>query len=273
LADKQREKDLDEQDKRIKERLSKIRNIFLVMSGKGGVGKSTVAVNLAVSLAEMGNQVGLLDIDLHGPNALKMLGLEGRRIETDGTYMKPVSYSGNLKAVSIASLLEDSGTAVIWRGPLKIGVIKQFVADVNWGELDYLVIDSPPGTGDEPLTVAQSIPGAKGIIVTTPQEVSLMDARKSVDFCRQVKMPILGIIENMSGFICPHCGERVDIFSRGGGGHMAEELSLNLLGEIPIQKDIVTAGDSGKPFVLFDQAAEAKKAFASIVNSLVEEKK
>jgi len=232
------------------------------------VGKSTIAVNLAVALADRGYSVGLMDVDLHGPSTIKMLGLEGEPVETSGQHLMPIPYGEKLKVVSMAALLEDPDTAVIWRGPLKIGAIKQFISDVLWGELDYLFIDSPPGTGDEPLTVAQVVPKARGIIVTTPQEISLLDIRKSVTFCRQVKMPVVGILENMSGLICPHCGERIDLFSSGGGERTALEMGVPFLGKIPIRPEIVVSTDQGQPYILRDE--KAKEDFKSILDILVQ---
>ena len=263
-----KEKERQEQDKRITEQLSQIKHTFLVMSGKGGVGKSTIAVNLAVALADRGYSVGLMDVDLHGPSTVKMLGLEGEPVETSGQHLMPIPYGEKLKVVSMAALLEDPDTAVIWRGPLKIGAIKQFISDVLWGELDYLFIDSPPGTGDEPLTVAQVVPKARGIIVTTPQEISLLDIRKSITFCRQVKMPVVGILENMSGLVCPHCGERIDLFSSGGGERTALEMGVPFLGKIPIRPEIVVSTDQGQPYILRDE--KAKEDFKSILDILVQ---
>jgi ATP-binding protein involved in chromosome partitioning len=264
----QQDKERQEQDKRISEQLSRIKHTFLVMSGKGGVGKSTVAVNLAVALADRGYSVGLMDVDLHGPSTVKMLGLEGQPVKTTGRHLLPIPYGENLKVVSMASLLENRDTAVIWRGPLKIGAIKQFISDVLWGELDYLFIDSPPGTGDEPLTVAQVVPGARGIIVTTPQEISLLDIRKSITFCRQVNMPVVGILENMSGMICPHCGDRIDLFSTGGGERTAREMGVPFLGRIPIRPEIVASTDQGEPYVLRHE--KAKEDFDKILDELIQ---
>jgi len=222
----ERQKQREEQDKEIKDRLAHIKRKILVMSGKGGVGKSSIAVSLAVSLANAGYKVGLMDVDLHGPSIPHMLGIptmhtpdippEKSMGYLNGAFM-PAQYGDNLSVVSIECVLEQVDSAVIWRGPLKISAIRQFVAEVAWQDLDFLVIDSPPGTGDEPLTVAQTIPDAEALIVTTPQAVSLRDVRKSINFCKQVQMTILGLIENMSGFVCPHCGKSTDIFSAGGG--------------------------------------------------------
>jgi ATP-binding protein involved in chromosome partitioning len=263
-----RDKERQEQDRRIAEQLSQIKHTFMVMSGKGGVGKSTIAVNLAAALADRGYSVGLMDVDLHGPSTVKMLGLEGEPVKMAGQYLIPIPYSEKLKVVSMASLLEDRDMAVIWRGPLKIGAIKQFISDVLWGELDYLFIDSPPGTGDEPLTVAQVVPKARGIIVTTPQEISLLDIRKSITFCRQVTMPVVGILENMSGLICPHCGEKIDLFSSGGGERTAIEMGVPFLGKIPIRPEIVASTDQGEPYVLRD--GKAKEDFKNILDILVQ---
>jgi ATP-binding protein involved in chromosome partitioning len=263
-----REAERQEQDRRIEEQLSLIKYKYLVMSGKGGVGKSTVAVNLAAAMADKGYSVGLMDVDLHGPSTVKMLGLEGQPVKMSGQHLIPIPYGEHMKVVSMAALLEDRDMAVIWRGPLKIGAIKQFIADVQWGELDYLFIDSPPGTGDEPLTVAQVMKGSQGIIVTTPQEVSLLDIRKSITFCRQVNMPVVGILENMSGFVCPHCGEKIDLFSSGGGERTAGEMGVPFLGKIPIRPEIVTSTDQGQPYVLQD--GRGKEDFSGIIEKLIQ---
>jgi len=262
-----RAQEMAAQDERIRSQLARIKHVFLVMSGKGGVGKSSVAINLAVALAGRGSSVGLLDVDLHGPSTVKMLGLEGQAMAAEGEDLLPIPFSENLKVVSMASLLEDRDTAVIWRGPLKISAIRQFISDVRWGDLDYLFVDSPPGTGDEPLTVAQVIPKAHGIIVTTPQEVALLDIRKSITFCRQVGMDVFGIVENMSGLACPHCGQTIDLFSTGGGERTAREMGVPFLGRIPLQPEIVTASDQGRPYVNNEKDGEGP--FAPIVDIIV----
>jgi ATP-binding protein involved in chromosome partitioning len=228
-------------------RMGQIAHKVLVLSGKGGVGKSTVAVHLARSLARAGKRVGVLDIDIHGPSIPRLLGLDRLAAETRRDPMSPVDTSDGLRVMSIGFLLPEDDRAVVWRGPLKMRLIKEFLGDLDWGELDYLVIDSPPGTGDEPLSVCQLIPDADGaIIVTTPQEVALADVRKSISFCREVGMPILGVIENMSGFVCPKCGAVTDIFKSGGGKRMALEAGRPDIGEL---------GDSGAR-AAFDRAIE-----------------
>jgi Mrp family chromosome partitioning ATPase len=234
------------QDAEIKEKLKGFKNKLLVMSGKGGVGKSTMAAQLAVGLSRKGFHVGLMDVDLHGPSIPRLLGLKGNIISSaDNKNGVPLKYSANMEVMSIESLLGDRDTATIWRGPLKIGVIKQFIADIAWSNSDYLIIDCPPGTGDEPLTIAQVIPDTKAIIVTTPQEISLADVRKSINFCRQVNMKILGLIENMSGLQCPHCGKTIDLFKTDGGMVTAKKAGLTLLGSLPLEPDIVLEGDNG----------------------------
>jgi len=232
-------------DELAKRSLTKIKNKIMIMSGKGGVGKSSVSVNLAIALAERGFKVGLMDVDIHGPDIPRMLGLSGMLEAAGNKKIKPMGYSDNLSAVSIESLMVNKDEAVIWRGPVKHGAIRQFLSEVEWGELDYLIIDSPPGTGDEPLTVAQLIKDARAIIVTTPQEVALADVRKSISFCRTVKMDILGVIENMSGYACPHCGKPVDLFGTGGGERTAMQSGLPLLGRIPFDPRLVQCGDAG----------------------------
>jgi len=246
----------------------------MVLSGKGGVGKSTVAVNLSAALAMAGKQVGLLDIDIHGPSVPKMLHVEGSPVSSAGDTLHPVKVqvgNGAIHVMSIGLLLSARDDAVIWRGPRKHAVIKQFLKDVEWGELDYLVVDSPPGTGDEPLAVAQLIDKADGaIIVTTPQEVSVQDVRRCVVFCRQVSLPVLGVVENMSGFACPKCGEKADIFGVGGGRAMAEEMEVSFLGAIPIEPAVVLSGDSGKPIVQSHPSSITAEAFGRIVRTLLE---
>lgn len=242
-----------QQDKIIEKNLSRIGKKILVMSGKGGVGKSTVASYIALLLSEKGNKVGLLDVDLHGPSIPNLINIQGGLDMSEKEKVRPYKFSENLSIVSMGMLLGEPDTAVIWRGPLKISAIRQFISDIEWGDLDYLVVDSPPGTGDEPLTVAQTIPDAEALIVTTPQEVSLADVRKSINFCRQVNMNIIGTIENMSGFICPHCGEKVDIFGKGGGVKMASQMGVPMLGEIPIDPEVVSASENGGLKELMDK--------------------
>jgi len=239
----------EQQDESIKSALGKIKHKFMVMSGKGGVGKTSVSVNLAMTLAQKGFSVGIMDVDIHGPDVPRMLGLSGEMAVGDGNKLGPLRYSDNLYAISIESLMPNKDEAVIWRGPLKHSAIRQFIADVNWGDLDFLIIDSPPGTGDEPLSVAQTIKEAQAIIVTTPQEVALADVRKSIAFCKRINMGIFGMIENMSGYVCPHCHKTVDLFGSGGGKQTAEKFGIRFLGAIPFDPNLVKAGDAGKAYI------------------------
>jgi Mrp family chromosome partitioning ATPase len=280
------ETDEQQQDRQaLAARLSQIDHKFLVLSGKGGVGKSTVAANLAVALARHGPRVGLLDIDFHGPSIPKLLGLEGRPVPSDGKTLYPVQFENGLKVVSMGFLLRSSSDAVIWRGPLKMHAIRQFLRDVEWGELDYLIVDSPPGTGDEPLSIVQLIaepegqpgqpptpsPTTRAIVVTTPQDVAVADVRRCIGFCGQLNLSVAGVIENMSGFVCPHCGERTDVFGSGGGEHMAKEMGVPFLGRVPVDPQIVAGGDQGKPFAVTEGDDETARAFAAIVERLAEE--
>lgn len=256
----------DQQDKRLKERLSDIKKRIVVLSGKGGVGKSTVAVNLAVSLAMDGASVGLVDVDLHGPNVAKMLGVENARCSGTGDYIEPVEVLTDLKVVSLSFLLEDPQAAVIWRGPRKMSVIKQFLSDINWGQLDYLIVDTPPGTGDEPLSVCQFLEHVDGaIVVTTPQDVALLDSSRSISFAAQLGIPVIGIIENMSGCLCPHCGESVDIFGSGGAEKAAEKLGIEFLGSIPLTSGLAKAADAGTPFVIKEKNSELFSVMQKII--------
>ena len=257
------------QQQALQERMQRIRHRIIVLSDKGGVGKSTVAVNLAVSLSLTGKRVGLLDVDIHGPSIPKLLRLEGVGVHAEKGVIQPVEKAG-LKVMSIGFLLRERDDAVIWRGPMKMNVIRQFLEDVDWGELDYLVIDSPPGTGDEPLSVCQlAAPLDGAIVVTTPQDVATSDVRKSITFCRQLKLPVLGVVENMSGFVCPKCGELTAIFKSGGGERMATEMGVPFLGRIPIDPAVGTACDEGAPFVYHYSKTETAKAFEHILSPVL----
>ncbi len=262
--------DAARQEHSVQQTLNKIKNKYVVMSGKGGVGKTSVSVNLAMALSKSGYKVGLMDVDLHGPDIPRMLGLNGMMELNANQKLKPISYSKNLKAVSIESLTPDKDNAIIWRGPVKHSAITQFIGDVDWGELDFLIIDAPPGTGDEPLTVAQTVPDAKAIIVTTPQEISLADVRKSINFCKIVKMDIVGIIENMSGATCPHCGEVLELFGSGGGEKTAADTELKFLGRIPFDHNIVSSADAGISFMDNHADSQAAKVFADIASKIAE---
>ena len=254
-------------DPEIQEFLKGVKQVFMVMSGKGGVGKSTMAAGIAASLAAKGLRTGLMDIDVHGPSIARIMGLTGMPLGTVGGKIQPYAHSENLKIISMQGFLQNQDDALIWRGPLKIGVIKQFMTDVEWGPLDVLVIDSPPGTGDEPLTIAQFIPDCGAIVVTTPQGVALADVRKSLNFCRQVGMDIVGIIENMSGYVCPQCGHHADIFKSGGGETLAREFNVPFLGRMPIDPSVVMAGDDGVSAL--ERSVAMKAAMAEIVDNIL----
>jgi Mrp family chromosome partitioning ATPase len=258
----------DEKDTAVRQSLDNIRHKFVIMSGKGGVGKTSTSVNLAMALARMNYKVGLMDVDLHGPDIPRVLGKMGMLGISKNQKLEPLSYSGNLKAVSIESLSANKDDAIIWRGPIKYSAIRQFIADVDWGHLDFLLIDSPPGTGDEPLTVAQTISDAKAIVVTTPQEVSLADVRKSISFCRVVKMDIFGLVENMSGYICPHCGESADLFGSGGGEKTAGDLGIPFLGSIPFDPKVVACGDAGVSFQETYPDAPVTRAYEAVADRM-----
>lgn len=257
-----------EQEAKVKDSLSKIKNKFIVMSGKGGVGKTSTSVNLSIALAKKGFKVGIMDVDLHGPDVPRMLGLQGMLDLNQNRKLNPAVFSDNLKVVSIESLTPNKDEAIIWRGPIKYSAIQQFIGDVEWGELDFLIIDSPPGTGDEPLTVAQTIPEALAIIVTTPQEIALADVRKSISFCKTVKMEVFGIIENMSGLPCPHCGETIDLFGSGGGEKTAQVSGLTFLGRIPFDPNMVLCGDAGTCYQDAHADSPVTKAFDEIADKM-----
>jgi len=264
------EAQLRQEELMLQGRMGNIRQKLLVLSGKGGVGKSTVAANLAVSLSRAGKRVGLLDVDVHGPSIPKLLGLEGHPVDVAGEEIVPITVDENLAVMSIGFLLSSRQDAVIWRGPMKYHLIRQFLKDVLWGHLDYLVVDSPPGTGDEPLSVAQLVGSpAAAIVVTTPQEVAISDVRRCISFCNTLSLPVLGIVENMSGLLCPKCGERIDLFKRGGGAALALEMGVPFLGRIPIDTEVVMTGDAGIPLCRDGPQSPAATAFSDIVRSIL----
>jgi len=246
-----------------------IRETIIVLSGKGGVGKSTVAVNIAVGLASEGYKVGLLDVDIHGPSIPTMLGIHEARLDSIGEKLLPLSVAG-MHVVSIGLLLESKDDALIWRGPMKAGVIKQFLADVEWGPLDYLVVDCPPGTGDEPLSIIQLLPARRrALVVTTPQEVAAADVRKSLNFCTKLQLPVLGVVENMSGFVCPHCQTVTEIFRSGGGERMAADFNVPFLGKLPVDPGVASSGDDGKPFIYHKSDSPAARAFQPVLRPIL----
>ncbi len=254
-----------QQDKIIAQALKGIKHKIFVMSGKGGVGKSSVTVNLAAALAQNGRKVGIMDVDIHGPSVPNLLGLKST-IEVDpfDQMLLPAKYNENLSVISMDTLLDDRDQAILWRGPKKASAIRQFLADVKWGNLDYLIIDSPPGTGDEHMTVLKSIPDAKCVVVTTPQEISLADVRKAVNFLQYTNAEILGIVENMSGLACPNCGMEINLFKKGGGEELAKSHGLAFLGAIPLDPAAVVSADMGQPVVYLNENSPAKKAFLDL---------
>ncbi len=256
----------------IKEAMDKIKYKLVSMSGKGGVGKTTVAVNLAIRLASLGRTVGLLDVDITGPNVAKMLNLEGHRPQIDADERKfyPVEGPLGMRVLSMAFLTSDPDQPVIWRGPLKMQAVRQFLMDCKWGELDYLVIDLPPGTGDETLDIMQLIPDARPIIVTTPQDVALLDSRKTVSMVKIMKKDVLGVIENMAGFVCPHCGKETLIFGKGGGEKAAKELGVPFLGRVPLEMAVREQGDTGLPIVVKAPDSASGKAFLGIAKNVMD---
>lgn len=266
-SDKEKE---EHEERRLKERLFHIRHKVMVMSGKGGVGKTTVAVNLATALAMEGHRVGLLDADIHGPNVPRMLGLDFHWVEGSKEGLRPVEAYPNLKVISMALISRNPDSPIVWRGPIKHNVIKQFLSDVQWGDLEFLVVDLPPGTGDEPLSVAHLIGKVDGsIIVTTLQDVALLDSRKAVGFSRLLHIPVLGIVENMSGFVCPHCSRDIPLFKVGGGEKAAKELRVDFLGRIPIEPDMVECCDNGRPLVMTKPYSRARKAYQELASTIM----
>lgn len=257
------------QDTQISSTLDKIRHKLFIMSGKGGVGKSSVTVNTAAALAARGFKVGILDVDLHGPSVPNLLGLvAGIEPDEHGKKLLPARYNDNLSVISMDSLLQDKDSAVLWRGPKKSAAIRQFISDVNWGELDFLLIDSPPGTGDEHMTVLKTIPDALCVVVTTPQEISLADVRKAVNFLQYAKANVLGVVENMSGLVCPHCHEEIDLFKKGGGKILAERYGLKFLGAVPLDPATVVAADRGIPVVYLKEDSPAKQGFLALADAV-----
>lgn len=263
MTDQEKQKAFEEEEQRIKENVAKIKHRISVFSGKGGVGKTTVSVNLAYGLQAEGFSTGILDADITGPNVAKMLGINSELIVLDSKMIPFEKYGA--KMMSIASLIKP-GQAVIWRGPMRSKVINQFLADVEWGELDYLIADLPPGTGDEILTIAQHMKPDCAIVVTTPQEVSVIDAERAINMAQKLDIPFIGVVENMAGFVCPHCGAVVEIFGAGGGEKLAKEFNVPFLGSIPIDIDARILGDKGKPIVLQKPECEVTNAFKLIVN-------
>lgn len=261
---------IDHRESLIKENLARIRHKILVMSNKGGVGKSTVAVNFAALLAARGLRTGLLDIDIHGPSVARMTGQEGKAHGSDGKFIEPLEVSTNFKMISMGSIMRAGDTPVIWRGPLKLTVLRQFLSDVKWGDLDALIIDAPPGTGDEPLTICQLIPEMTGaVVVTTGQAVALLDSRKAVGFLKQVGIPVLGILENMTSFCCPHCAKEINLFKTGGGRQAAEEMGVPFLGSVPFAPAMVDAGDEGKAYTLENPSAPSSAALRAALEAVL----
>lgn len=255
-------------DDNIAASLANIKHKLLIMSGKGGVGKSSLSAGLAIRLAAAGHRVGLLDVDIHGPSLAGIMGVKGLMGVTEDKKICPINVQDNLKVVSMQSLMRDSDQAVIWRGPAKTGVIRQFIGDVQWDSLDFLIIDAPPGTGDEPLSVAQTISDAKALIVTTPQDVALSDVRKSINFCRVIQMDVIGLIENMGPFACPCCGETLSLFKSGGGQATAEQMQIPFLGTLPFDAKVVQACDAGQPLRLQSEASQFISALDDVVSKI-----
>ncbi len=266
----QQQEQMKIEQEQIRQNVKRIKHKIVVLSGKGGVGKSSIAVNLAVWLSMQQQKVGLLDVDIHGPSVPKLLNLEKRKLGGSENGIMPILYNDMVKVISVGFLLQNENEALIWRGPMKHNIIKQFVSDVNWGDLDYLVVDCPPGTGDEPLSIIQLLGNADGaVVVTTPQQLAVIDVKKCITFCRQLNLPVLGIIENMSGFVCPHCNRRTDIFGGDGGKQMAADFNVPFLGSVPIDSDMVQAADAGRPFIFHNNKSHTAEAFDNAFKPLL----
>lgn len=262
--------DQENKDKKLNAAMCRIKNKIVILSGKGGVGKSSVAVNIAVGLAQAGKKVGLIDVDVHGPSVPRLLNLAGSRPASSENSLEPIRWSENLSVMSLGFLIPNKEDSVIWRGPIKMSLIRQFLEDVSWGDLDYLIVDCPPGTGDEPISVMQLLgPSAQAVIVTTPQDVAIDDVRRSINFCRQTHNPVLGLVENMSGFVCPHCRETVDIFNTGGGEKLAAESQISFLGRIPLDPEMVKAADAGESVLKTRADSPAVEAINAILQPLL----
>ncbi|PKM96916.1 MAG: ATP-binding protein [Elusimicrobia bacterium HGW-Elusimicrobia-3] len=262
---------IDHRESMIKENMARVKHKILVMSNKGGVGKSTIAVNFAALLAARGLRTGLLDIDIHGPSVARMTGVEGRPHEADGPLIEPLQAAPGLKLISMGSVMKEGDTPVIWRGPLKLSVLKQFLADVKWGDLDALVIDAPPGTGDEPLTICQLIPEMSGaVVVTTGQAVALLDSRKAINFLKTVGVPVLGVLENMTAFCCPHCAKEINLFKTGGGAQAAGEMGVPFLGSVPFDPAMVDAGDEGRFYAVERPDSPPSAAIGAALDRVLE---
>ncbi len=259
------------EDENIKKNMAGVKKTFMVFSGKGGVGKTTTAVNLAYSIMSKGYKVGILDVDIHGPNIIKIMGLEKEKLTGNGEKIEPVKAFPDMKVMSTALMLESEDTPLIWRGPLKMKLIKQFLSDVNWGDLDYMIIDAPPGTGDEPLSIAQLLPDLTGgIVITTPQNIATLDAKKSISFARQLKLNYIGVIENMSGFMCPHCGEKINIFKTGGGERIASEMKVSFLGRIPYDLEVMRLSDDGRIYLKDNKnGTPVSEAYGHIADKII----
>ena len=264
---------IDEREKNIRKNMEKIKHKIVVISGKGGVGKTTVAINLAMSLVSVGLRVGILDVDITGPNVIKMLGISPElkpRVDSEAKRFYPVDGPLRLKVMSMAFLTLSPDEPVIWRGPMKMSAVRQFLGDAEWGDLDYLICDLPPGTSDETLDILQLIPDENVIVVTTPQEVALMDARKTIKMAMVMQRKILGIIENMSGFDCPHCGDYIDLYPPGGAEKASTDFSIPLLGKIPFEVEVSQQGDQGLPFIIKYPESKSAKAFKDTVRKIRE---